>query len=191
MSRCLLATSRCRAASEKALVLVARVPYPLCKRHPHDRLLLTLLELLGDVRGYTLVTLAPRTGLVAVVVLNLFALAYSSRLARSLALSLFLLACLSHSHTSVRSRLFAHLVSFIHCCLAVCRTLIRQTTRLSVRFVAINPDLIVLICQAPNGTDFGHQFVWNAEVPYKASDECDYSPRSCRWNDREKRGLNL
>lgn len=42
----------------------------------------------------------------------------------------------------------------------------RQTTRPSVRFAAINPDLIVLICQAPNGTDFGHQFVWNAEVPW-------------------------
>lgn len=53
-----------------------------------------------------------------------------------------------------------------HFCCSMCfLSSSRQTTRLSVRFAAINPDLIVLICQAPNGTDFGHQFVWNAEVP--------------------------
>lgn len=54
---------------------------------------------------------------------------------------------------------------FHFCCSMCFLSSSRQTTRLSVRFAAINPDLIVLICQAPNGTDFGHQFVWNAEVP--------------------------
>lgn len=61
---------------------------------------------------------------------------------------------------------FLYIFGDFHFCCSMCfLSSSRQTTRLSVRFVAINPDLIVSICQAPNGTDFGHQFVWNAEVP--------------------------
>lgn len=70
------------------------------------------------------------------------------------------LPILSLSRFCSLSRPFSYALAII-----LSHSLIRQTTRPSVRFVAINPDLIVLICQAPNGTDFGHQFVWNVEVP--------------------------
>lgn len=108
-------------------MLVARVAYPLCKRHPHDRSLLTLLELLGDVRVYTLVTLAPRTGLVAVVVLNLFALAYSSRLARSLALSLSTRLSVTLAH--VRTFSLVRSLSIIHSFIAVLLSVVRSSDK--------------------------------------------------------------
>lgn len=104
-------------------MLVARVPYPLCKRHPHDRSLLTLLELLGDVRGLV----APRTGLVAVVVLNLFALAYSSRLARSLALSLSTRLSVTLAH--VRTFSLVRSLSIIHSFIAVLLSVVRSSDK--------------------------------------------------------------
>lgn len=42
----------------------------------------------------------------------------------------------------------------------------RQTTHLSGWFVEIDPVRAALVCQAPNGTDYGHQqFAYYATVP--------------------------